>query len=132
PIHALYFVIFILVLQQIDGNIIGPKILGDSTGLSAFWVVFSILLGGGLFGLLGMLIGVPTFAVIYYMVSRLISRLLRKRQLKEHSEEYESIESIQITNGEIVYIPMPAIPPTMQAIVPEKEPPKKKQDDTTE
>ena len=64
PRKGLYFILFILVLQQIDGNIIGPKILGDSTGLSAFWVVFSILLGGGLFGFVGMILGVPTFAVI--------------------------------------------------------------------
>ena len=61
PIKGIYFLIFILALQQLDGNVIGPKILGDSTGLSAFWVVFSILLGGGLFGFVGMIAGVPTF-----------------------------------------------------------------------
>ena len=65
PLKCLYFVIFIFVLQQFDGNILGPKILGQSTGLSAFWVVFSIMLFGGLFGFVGMFIGVPTFAVIY-------------------------------------------------------------------
>lgn len=105
PIHALYFIIFILVLQQIDGNIIGPKILGDSTGLSAFWVVFSILLGGGLFGLVGMLIGVPTFAVIYYIISRIISYLLDKKHLRQTSDEYECIESIQWIDGQVVYVP---------------------------
>ncbi|MEG1992349.1 MAG: AI-2E family transporter [Acetivibrio sp.] len=104
PIHALYFIIFIVVLQQIDGNIIGPKILGESTGLSAFWVVFSILLGGGLFGLVGMLVGVPTFAVIYFIVGRIISHLLEKKNLKSTSEEYEKIESIQICDGEIIYV----------------------------
>ena len=67
PLKGLYFLIFIIALQQLDGNVIGPKILGNSTGLSAFWVVFSILLGGGLFGFIGMIIGVPTFAVIYYI-----------------------------------------------------------------
>ena len=56
------------MLQQVDGNIIGPKILGSSTGLSTFWVMFAILIGGGMFGFLGMLLGVPTFAVIYYIV----------------------------------------------------------------
>ncbi|MFA9465738.1 MAG: AI-2E family transporter [Velocimicrobium sp.] len=106
PIHALYFIIFILVIQQIDGNIIGPKILGDSTGLSAFWVIFSILLGGGLFGLVGMLVGVPTFAVFYYIVRRFISYLLNKKELKQTSEEYEEIESIQWLDGEVVYIPI--------------------------
>ena len=60
PIRGLYFVIFILVLQQVDGNIIGPKILGDSTGLSSFWVVFAILVGGGLFGIPGMIMGQKT------------------------------------------------------------------------
>ncbi len=105
PIHALYFIIFVLVLQQIDGNIISPKILGDSTGLSAFWVVFSILLGGGLFGLLGMLIGVPTFAVIYYVISRIVSSLLAKKKLRQTSEEYEEIECIQWKDGNVIYIP---------------------------
>ena len=73
PKKGLYFIIFILVLQQIDGNVIGPKILGNSTGLSPFWVVFSILIGGGMFGFVGMIMGVPTFAVIYYIISMLTS-----------------------------------------------------------
>ena len=73
PLHALYLLIFIIVLQQVDGNIIGPKILGNSTGLSAFWVMFSILIGGGLFGFLGMLLGVPVFAMIYYIIRRLVN-----------------------------------------------------------
>ena len=64
PKMGIYFIIFVFLLQQLDGNIIGPKILGDSTGLSAFWVVFSILFGGGMFGFVGMILGVPTFAVI--------------------------------------------------------------------
>lgn len=62
-----------------DGNIIGPKILGSSTGLSTFWVMFAILIGGGMFGFLGMLLGVPTFAVIYYIVKRVVNYALRKR-----------------------------------------------------
>ena len=69
PMKCLYFLIFILVLQQFDGNILGPKILGDSTGLPSFWVLFSILLFGGLLGFVGMIIGVPAFAVIYRLVS---------------------------------------------------------------
>ena len=64
PLHGLYLLIFVLVLQQVDGNIIGPKILGESTGLSSFWVIFAIMVGSGLFGFTGMLFGVPTFAVI--------------------------------------------------------------------
>ena len=72
PIKALWFVLFILILQQIDGNIIGPKILGNSTGLSSFWVLFAILLFGGLWGFVGMIIGVPLFAVIYDVVKKLV------------------------------------------------------------
>ena len=88
PIKGLYFLIFILVLQQLDGNVIGPKILGNSTGLSAFWVVFSILLGGGLFGFAGMIMGVPTFAVAYYIITMLINHLLEKKKLPLQTSEY--------------------------------------------
>ena len=88
PIKGLYFLIFILVLQQLDGNVIGPKILGNSTGLSAFWVVFSILLGGGLFGFVGMIMGVPTFAVVYYIITMLINHLLEKKKLPLQTSEY--------------------------------------------
>ena len=88
PVKGVYFILFILVLQQLDGNVIGPKILGNSTGLSAFWVVFSILLGGGLFGFVGMIMGVPTFAVIYYIVMMLINHRLEKKNLPTLSESY--------------------------------------------
>lgn len=81
PRKGIYFILFILFLQQLDGNVIGPKILGDSTGLSAFWVVFSILLGGGLFGFVGMIMGVPTFAVIYYVVMMVVNQHLEKKNL---------------------------------------------------
>ena len=84
PIQGLYFAIFILILQQIDGNIIGPKILGDSTGLSAFWVVFSILLGGGLFGFVGMIMGVPTFAVLYYIAQILSTKSWSAKNFQHH------------------------------------------------
>ena len=73
PVHALTFVIFVVVLQQLDGNIIGPRILGDSTGLSSFWVLFAILLFGGLWGVAGMIAGVPLFAVIYDIIRQLVS-----------------------------------------------------------
>ncbi len=72
PIKAIWFVLIVLVLQQVDGNIIGPKILGNTTGLSSFWVLFSILLFGGLWGFVGMIIGVPLFAVIYDVLKKLI------------------------------------------------------------
>lgn len=79
PIQGIYFLIFVVILQQIDGNIIGPKILGDSTGLSSFWVVFAILMFGGLWGFPGMLLGVPIMAVIYYVVDRIVQYCLRRR-----------------------------------------------------
>ena len=88
PKMGIYFIIFILILQQLDGNIIGPKILGDSTGLSAFWVVFAILLGGGLFGFVGMILGVPTFAVIYYIVNMLVNHRLEKKKLPTDTGSY--------------------------------------------
>lgn len=88
PLKGVYFLIFILLLQQFDGNILGPKILGNSTGLSAFWVIVSILLGGGMFGIVGMLFGVPTFAVIYYIVKLFLDNQLEKKKLPTDSGCY--------------------------------------------
>ena len=88
-IKCLYFIIFILVLQQFDGNILGPKILGDSTGLSSFMVILSILIGGGLFGVFGMFIGVPVCAVIYAMCWRGINRSLKKKNLSTKIQDYQ-------------------------------------------
>ena len=87
PAKGLIFIIFILILQQFDGNILGPKILGDSTGLSPFWVIFAIVLGSGLFGFIGMIIGVPAFAVVYYLAKRYIYYRLNKRLAAETDEE---------------------------------------------
>ena len=80
PIKALWFVLFVLVLQQADGNIIGPKILGNTTGLSSFWVLFAILLFGGLWGFAGMIVGVPLFAVIYDVIKKLVIHGLRRNE----------------------------------------------------
>jgi len=102
PIQSLYFAIFVLILQQIDGNIIGPKILGDSTGLSPFWVMFSIIVGGGLLGFVGMIIGVPLCAVIFYIVNKIVDSLLVKKELPMMSEEYRMIKSIE--NDRIKYM----------------------------
>ena len=88
PLQCLYFCIFILVLQQFDGNILGPKILGDSTGLDSFWVLFSILLFGGLFGFAGMVLGVPVFAMIYSAISRLVRYGLKRRGLPQDTAQY--------------------------------------------
>lgn len=103
PIKGIYFLIFIFILQQVDGNIIGPKILGDSTGLSAFWVMFSILIGGGLFGFLGMLLGVPVFAMIYYIIRRLVNHSIRKKNLTTVTEAYVEAAGVDEATGAIIY-----------------------------
>ena len=91
PMQSLYFLIFIFILQQFDGNILGPKILGDSTGLSSFWVLFSILFFGGLMGFFGMIIGVPFFAVAYHLISQAINNALEKKNLSTKTEDYKNI-----------------------------------------
>lgn len=88
PRQVIPFVIFIFILQQFDGNILGPKILGDSTGLSAFWVMFAIFVGGGLFGFAGMILGVPIFAVIYSLVRDFVNYLLERRGLSTKTSDY--------------------------------------------
>ena len=97
PIKGLWFAVFVLALQQLDGNIIGPAILGDRTGLSSFWVLFAIILCGGLWGIVGMVICVPMFAVIYDTIKKLVRRGLHKKgqmQLWEnYKEDYPNEES---------------------------------------
>ena len=97
PMKCLYFLIFVLLLQQFDGNILGPKILGDSTGLSSFWVLFSILLFGGLMGFVGMIIAVPTFAVIYRLVTEFTTWRLGKKALSGNIDEYDRLNYIDET-----------------------------------
>lgn len=88
PKQVIPFVLLIIVIQQLDGNVIGPKILGSSTGLSSFWVLFSIIVGGNLFGVAGMLLGVPIFAVIYSIVEDLINHLLKKKGMSTVTADY--------------------------------------------
>lgn len=102
PRMGIYFIIFIIALQQFDGNVLGPKILGNSTGLSAFWVVFSILIAGGLFGVPGMILGVPTFAVIYYIVDMLIAHKLEKRKLPVETDAYDEFSYVE-TDGTFIH-----------------------------
>ena len=103
PVQGLYFLIFVIILQQVDGNIIGPKILGDSTGLSSFWVVFAILVFGGLWGFPGMLLGVPIMAVIYYIVSHVVTYSLKKRGIPETEIDYVNLERIDKHTNQPVY-----------------------------
>ncbi len=88
PIKTVFFLIIILILQQCDGNLIKPKLFGNSTGLSGFWVLFSILVGGGFFGAIGMYLGVPVFAVIYFDIKRRINIKLEKKGLKTDTQAY--------------------------------------------
>lgn len=88
PISALWFVIFIIILQTIDGNVIAPWILGDQTGLPAVWILISIIIGGGFFGVLGMLLGVPVCAVVYMLIKEFIENRLKKRKLPKNTTSY--------------------------------------------
>ena len=88
PYSALWFTIFVLALQQIDGNILGPYILGDSVGISPLWIMFSIIVGSGLFGFMGMLLSVPVFALIYAILSTVTDGQLRRRGLRTRAEAY--------------------------------------------
>ena len=88
PMQAVWFMVFILILQQIDGNIIGPKILGNTTGLPAIWVMFAILVGGGLAGFVGMIAGVPTMAVLYTLFRAYVKQRLEQKDLPSETEEY--------------------------------------------
>ena len=106
PLQCLYFVILILFIQQFDGNILGPKILGDSTGLSGFWVIFSITIFGGLFGVLGMVVGVPIFAVLYAGFRALVNRQLAKKKLPTDTQPYLMVGSITEENTFVEYMPV--------------------------
>lgn len=102
PLKSVYFIIFILILQQIDGNFIGPKILGQSTGLSGFWVIFSITVFGGIMGIPGMIIGVPFFAVLYALGRRMINRMLKRKGLPQETSQYQNLDYI---DENAVFIP---------------------------
>lgn len=94
PLNCVYFALFALALQQFDGNILGPKILGNSTGLTGFWVIFAITFFGGLLGVFGMIVGVPIFAVIYAAVRAFVNTKLDKKHLPKDTNQYESVEYI--------------------------------------
>jgi len=100
PLQALYFLIFVFILQQADGNIIGPKILGSSTGLSSFWVIFSITLFGGLFGIAGMILGVPIFAVIFAFIKSMVESRLALRDMPTETAKYLKLLYIDVDTKE--------------------------------
>lgn len=95
PLKCLYFILFVLALQQVDGNIIGPRILGNTIGISGFWVLVSITVAGGLFGFAGMVLGVPVFAVLYMLVSDLVSSRLQKKRRTTDTAAYYAIKHVE-------------------------------------
>ena len=101
PVASLKFAVWVLVLQQLDGNIIGPKILGKATKLASFWVMFAILVGGGMFGFIGMVLGVPTMAIIYIYLARLINNKLKKKNMTTNTLVYENFDKYKIDKEEV-------------------------------
>ena len=95
PLKAFYFVIFVIVLQQLDGNVIGPKILGNTVGISGFWVLASITIAASIFGFAGMLLGVPVFALLYVIISDSVNARLRKKQHSTVTEDYRDIQTVE-------------------------------------
>lgn len=94
PLQAVYFAIFVLVLQQLDGNVIGPRILGDTIGISGFWILVSITVAGGLFGFAGMVMGVPVFAVAYMLIGEFITFKLREKNKPVQTNVYQTIQKV--------------------------------------
>jgi predicted PurR-regulated permease PerM len=104
PLTCVYFLLFILFLQQLDGNFIGPRILGNSTGITGFWVIFSITFFGGLLGVFGMIVGVPIFAVMYAAIRSLVNASLRKKKMPEDTQSYIRLGSVE-DDGFHDYVP---------------------------
>ncbi len=107
PMKGIYFLIYVIVLQQIDGNVIGPKILGNSTGVSPFYVIVGIVIGGGLFGLGGMLIGVPTAALLYYLIGRGTRHFLRGKDLPQEHARYLRLDHMDENGQPVIYTEKP-------------------------
>lgn len=101
PVQAVYFIIITIVIQQLDGNVIGPKIVGNAIGISSFWVLVSVLIGGGLFGFPGMALGVPVFAVLYRYADKMMVASLRHKEKNTHTSYYFSLEPYGIEDDEV-------------------------------
>ena len=107
PIQCIYFTIMVVIIQNIDGNDLAPKIIGDSTGLSSFWVIFGMLVGQGLFGFVGLIIGIPLFAVVYSFTKNRVKKRLENKDLPSDSNVYRDIHHIDDETNEPVYFPHP-------------------------
>jgi len=102
PLQCLYFIIMIFALQQFDGNILGPAILGETVGIASFWVMFSIIIGGGFFGFLGMVLGVPVFAIIYYYFRKWVNKRLERKSMPSATEDYMDFNKYDISRKDIL------------------------------
>ena len=102
PKQCLYFILFVLILQQLDGNFIGPKILGNSTGVSSFMVVVAIIIGGGFFGVFGMFVGVPVCAVIIAFCQEWMERRIQEKEIPNSLELYKDLEGIDPVTMKII------------------------------
>ena len=109
PVHALYFLIFVIILQQLDGNLIGPKILGSSTGISSFWVIFAITIFGGFWGIPGMIIGVPLMAVIYTLIQSILEITLKNKELSRDTNDYIYLDHIDNENKDFIDRELPSV-----------------------
>ena len=107
PLKCLIFIVFVIILQQIDGNFIGPKILGNSIGITSFWVLFAIVVGAGLFGFGGMILGVPVFVVIYTFLTKRVEARLKKSDLPWETAQYEHLDHIDPVTRQPVKKPGP-------------------------
>lgn len=102
PLYCLYFIVVVVIVQQLDGNVIGPKVLGESTGLSSFWIIFALLFGQYLFGFIGLIIGIPLFAVIYSIIRTRVGRKLEQKGLPSDSNVYRKVAYVDEETGELV------------------------------
>ena len=101
PVKVIWFALFVLILQQMDGNVIKPHLFGESMGLPAVWVLVSITIGGGLFGIPGMLLGVPVFAVIYLLFAEFVTNKLKKKKMPEKTGAYSGDTSLFLDGYEV-------------------------------
>ena len=102
PLYCLYFIVVVVIVQQLDGNVIGPKVLGESTGLSSFWIIFALLFGQYLFGFVGLIIGIPLFAVIYSIIRTRVGRKLEQKGLPSDSNVYRKVAYVDEETGELI------------------------------
>ena len=103
PVQCLVFIVFICVAQMFEGNILSPKIIGATIGLTGFWVIVAMLIGGAVGGLMGMIIGVPIFAVFYSILKNIAENHLRKKQLPENTDEFRNMKKLDTKNNKIIY-----------------------------